>query len=59
MNSPYNLKMHVYRAKMARVYDNGFSFTMFRIKIKVSFETHLNVNHFLELKSGNVPLYFR
>lgn len=51
--------MHVYRAKMARVYDNGFSFTMFRIKIKVSFETHLNVNHFLELKSGNVPLYFR
>lgn len=31
---------------------------MFEIKIKQS-EMHLNVYHFLKLKSGNVPFYFR
>lgn len=43
---------------MAKVYDDGFSFTTFGIKIK-QFEMHLNVYHFLKLKSGNVPFYFR
>lgn len=46
------------KAKMVKAYDNGFLFTSGK-KSKMAFEMHVNICHFLKLKSGSVPFDFR